>query len=928
MKRLSWLLLLFASFVFADDKISQLPAASTQTGAETIPEVQSGSCSATGGTCGATSAQIAAAGTLTGDATKAAGSTAVTVSKTGGVSFAASATTDTTNASNITSGTLNQARILTCAANQIVYDNASAQLTCNALLSYIDSTSFLQLGTTTSGLQSTFLFSEGTSAGADTHTVGMWTDNIATHFSLVPDSGVTSTSNDFIAVWRNENGSVNCEKGTGTVIPAYQPCRVTIGTKSATYAGNGSDGEQIIIGPMNPPQNNASTNDEGFRFRCFILDSCAFLARSHLDGSQVYLWTETSAGNVGVDLIGTNTEQVPSTTTNLSSASRKPHIVGAAAGSVTGTLSPASSLFTLTAGTISIGQTLYFPGVTPPAYIVVNGSGTTWGLSNVCTSNCGSSTGTAYNEVAPGYTGWVTAPGNFLWQIADGALDSDPGGMIGGTTFMAVTKPANIAQANVIVGDSVNSGSTTNIVGPTAANTEANGRPIATTSGTWGGVDCASLTSGTNLTIGDAGSPCQLAVNFAAIANVATLSGSQTITVSGGGTATPNLGQTVLLTAQTTSSQNGPYMIPAGGGTWVALGPLFQTGFVIPQYTALSIRDISSGTIFALNTNGAITVGTSGQTWQPPQNYFGRSNAAMVVAPNPLVTSGTAAQLNPHGGDSLATSGTGNGGGFVDRGGNGSTATSGTANGGNRIITGGTGGSTAGSGTGGRSGAQGGQGSQTTTGASSGGEAFLEPGLKGSGTGVNGSSNIYDANAKVWITVNDTIGSNFPPQTSNGGITCNSASNGSVMSVSDASNPIIGAAYANGGASNAAIYCNGSAWVITAASAYSLSLSLPAGTATFTPGSGVTSVVCASGYSCNNTRGTLTIVGGTATTGTIATVNFSGTLSAAPACFVGENGGTGFLGIGNSAPTTSAFNVTAGVTILGLTFNVNYQCQP
>jgi hypothetical protein len=100
------------------------------------------------------------------------------------------------------------------------------------------------------------------------------------------------------------------------------------------------------------------------------------------------------------------------------------------------------------------------------------------------------------------------------------------------------------------------------------------------------------------------------------------------------------------------------------------------------------------------------------------------------------------------------------------------------------------------------------------------------------------------------------------------------------------------------------------------------------GTATFSVGSGVTSVVCATGYSCNNTRGTLTIVGGTATTGTIATVTFSGTLSATPACFAQMNGGGTLYGIGNSAPTTGAFNITAGISVLGATFNVNYQCQP
>ena len=108
----------------------------------------------------------------------------------------------------------------------------------------------------------------------------------------------------------------------------------------------------------------------------------------------------------------------------------------------------------------------------------------------------------------------------------------------------------------------------------------------------------------------------------------------------------------------------------------------------------------------------------------------------------------------------------------------------------------------------------------------------------------------------------------------------------------------------------------------------STALSIPTGTATFSVGSGITSVVCATGFSCNNTRGTLTIVGGTATTGTIATVTFSAALGAAPACFASMNGGGTLFSIGNSAPTTTAFNITAGISVIGATFNVNYLCQP
>lgn len=103
---------------------------------------------------------------------------------------------------------------------------------------------------------------------------------------------------------------------------------------------------------------------------------------------------------------------------------------------------------------------------------------------------------------------------------------------------------------------------------------------------------------------------------------------------------------------------------------------------------------------------------------------------------------------------------------------------------------------------------------------------------------------------------------------------------------------------------------------------------IPAGTATFTIGTNVTSVVCATGFNCTNARGTITIVGGTATTGTIATVNFSATLGAAPMCFASINGGAANYDIGNSAPTTAGFNITAGATVVSATLNVNYICQP
>jgi hypothetical protein len=97
-------------------------------------------------------------------------------------------------------------------------------------------------------------------------------------------------------------------------------------------------------------------------------------------------------------------------------------------------------------------------------------------------------------------------------------------------------------------------------------------------------------------------------------------------------------------------------------------------------------------------------------------------------------------------------------------------------------------------------------------------------------------------------------------------------------------------------------------------------------TASATPGTGVTSVTCATA-TCTNTRGTYTVVGGTATTGTIFSLSWTATATAY-VCTATMNGGTGFLGIGNSLATTTGMNITAGVTVLGLTFNVNYSCQP
>lgn len=93
-----------------------------------------------------------------------------------------------------------------------------------------------------------------------------------------------------------------------------------------------------------------------------------------------------------------------------------------------------------------------------------------------------------------------------------------------------------------------------------------------------------------------------------------------------------------------------------------------------------------------------------------------------------------------------------------------------------------------------------------------------------------------------------------------------------------------------------------------------------------TGGTGVTSVTCATA-TCTVSRGTYTVVGGTATTGTIITLLWP-TTTTAWVCSVDMNGGTGFLGIGHSVATATGMNVTAGITVVGTTFTVDYNCVP
>lgn len=88
MKKLGILLLSFVSTLAfgADVKISNLPSAAAQTGAELLPEVQGGV------TVQTTTGAAANAGTLTGDGTKSAGSTALSITKLNGTTPGGSCT--------------------------------------------------------------------------------------------------------------------------------------------------------------------------------------------------------------------------------------------------------------------------------------------------------------------------------------------------------------------------------------------------------------------------------------------------------------------------------------------------------------------------------------------------------------------------------------------------------------------------------------------------------------------------------------------------------------------------------------------------------------------------------------------------------------------------------------------------------------------
>lgn len=93
-----------------------------------------------------------------------------------------------------------------------------------------------------------------------------------------------------------------------------------------------------------------------------------------------------------------------------------------------------------------------------------------------------------------------------------------------------------------------------------------------------------------------------------------------------------------------------------------------------------------------------------------------------------------------------------------------------------------------------------------------------------------------------------------------------------------------------------------------------------------TGGTGTGAVTCLT-VPCTNLRGTYSVAGGTFTTGNLLALVWP-TTATAYVCTATMNGGTGFLGIGNDVATATGVNISAGVSILGLTVIVNYECKP
>ncbi len=131
---------------------------------------------------------------------------------------------------------------------------------------------------------------------------------------------------------------------------------------------------------------------------------------------------------------------------------------------------------------------------------------------------------------------------------------------------------------------------------------------------------------------------CIQGVTYAATANVATMSGAQSITLSSGSTFTANVGSLVLLTAQSTASQNGPWAVNSGAWTRPAI---YKSGDVIANQCVVGFIDFTNGQIWMTSTTQgpsgtSITIDTTATAWQ-----VRTSGATSVIAGVTKVTRAT-----------------------------------------------------------------------------------------------------------------------------------------------------------------------------------------------------------------------------------------------------------------------------------------------
>lgn len=156
------------------------------------------------------------------------------------------------------------------------------------------------------------------------------------HFNSLPDSGTFNNLDDFLTVERDGIDSGGCLQGT--TIPGEQPCRMTMWT-------NGGFSINAILGPLTPPSASGS-HDIGYRWRCLMNDSCAFLQDVHVIGTESYAWFGNFAWDTDSNhKIGSFAEYVPASATSAASASRAPIFTGLTAPYVAIAYAPNFNMF-------------------------------------------------------------------------------------------------------------------------------------------------------------------------------------------------------------------------------------------------------------------------------------------------------------------------------------------------------------------------------------------------------------------------------------------------------------------------------------------------------------------------------------------------------------------------------------------------------